>query len=141
MKTCASQLAILLVVLFAGAGASQSGHPRREIVLGQPFDLELSQSAVLVGRGFVVRFASVAGDSRCPKDVICIWEGSADLVFVLKQRGAATATTTLRTSRGPGEAHYLGYVLRLLKVEPYPRTAGPKDWSQYVATVVLTRET
>ena len=31
----------------------------------------------------VVRFAAVLGDSRCPSDVVCAWQGNAELEFAV----------------------------------------------------------
>lgn len=81
-----------------------------------------------------VKFAEVYGDSRCPKDVFCFWEGRVDVGLELSF-GQNTKVDTL--SKGGLAAEnvkdstaFLDFKIKLLSVEPYPDDAGnpiPKE--------------
>lgn len=119
----ATRLAVLLTAtilalgLGAGVGAGDLAVP-----LGQPFVLAVGESAN-VDDGFDVRFVSVVGDSRCPADVQCVWEGNGEIAVEVAMADDDRASLTLNTNPGfATEATYHSYTLELIGLEPYPRT-------------------
>lgn len=80
-------------------------------------------------------------DSRCPMDVVCIWEGEATVGLRLK---GPDATSTLEL-KIPGlvEVPYErgaavtagGYDFRLVQLLPYPSGSAPSRQSAYRATL------
>ena len=141
----------LLLPLFAGAvflacTGTMRHHGSLKVTLDRSFDLEAGKQALIKDTGLVVRFASVIGDSRCPKDVTCVWEGSAEVAIdLVKTSGSSTEdrsthTMKLATGRGPSEGADFGYAVHLLDVRPYPRSAGEHDWSVYSITLKVTAQ-
>jgi hypothetical protein len=107
------------------------------ISLDQPFTLEVGETATL-GDDFSVRFVSVDGDSRCPTDVQCVWEGDAEIALEVATSNAGGAPLALHTNPGfTTQATYLSYAISLGALEPYPRT-NPKTDTPYMATLVVT---
>ena len=87
-----------------------------------------------------VRFAAVVGDSRCPSDVTCIWEGDAEIEVVVT-RGDEQRSLALHTHGGagyPSRAAAFGCALELQKLEPYPVSTREIAADDYVATLQLT---
>jgi len=80
-----------------------------------------------------VTFKGISEDSRCPKDVNCIWAGVA--VAEVEVMGTATRPMTLSLasldSKGRNyhqSADFNGYTITLAEVNPYPGSAeGTKN--------------
>jgi hypothetical protein len=75
-----------------------------------------------------VTFKGISEDSRCPKDVTCIWAGVA--VAQVEVMGVATRPMTLNiaTMDNKGRnysksADFNGYTISLAQVDPYPGDA------------------
>ena len=53
--------------------------------VGDPFEIEIGQTAVLDDANAEVRFVDLPEDSRCPTNLVCVWSGRvrADFVLVL----------------------------------------------------------
>jgi hypothetical protein len=92
--------------------------------------LRLGETAALDGGALQLTFSQVAEDSRCPRDVLCIWMGRAVVRLEVVVDGVErhSATVTLypgpRTQRSPDLDATVGrYVLSLADLQPYP-TAG-----------------
>lgn len=72
-----------------------------------------------------VTFKGISEDSRCPKDVNCIWAGVA--VAEVEVMGTATRPVTLSLARLDNKgrnyhqsADFNGYTITLTEVTPYP---------------------
>jgi hypothetical protein len=85
----------------------------------------------------VIRFDSVLGDSRCPIDVVCVWEGNAEIAFELEEPGGMHRFS-LNTHAGFARDTVLaGRAIVLIDVLPYPiRPEQRLDQGEY--KVILT---
>jgi hypothetical protein len=88
-----------------------------------------------------VRFDAVESDSRCPMDVVCVWQGDAVANFVVERTATPSSAVALRlhTTLEPknGSAH--GYRVELLLLQPYPKASSPTRAEDYVASVRVVR--
>jgi len=85
-----------------------------------------------------IRFKEVISDSRCPKDVTCVWAGEAKVLIEIFEKGKRinekivvinTSTideTPLQFSAGGGI-----YSITAFKLFPYPSTASKKNTMHY----------
>ncbi len=125
---------VSVVVLATTAGAQKR--------VGEPFQLGVGESVVIADAGFRVGFDHVSSDSRCPRNVDCIWEGNA---------AARTWAETSRTDRTffdlntnpefQREGSFLGFFIRLLGVAPHPVDGVIIDPNDYIVTMVVVRDT
>lgn len=77
-------------------------------------------------------------DSRCPEDVICIWEGSAAVTLEVT-KDEEVAPITLHTYNGFRKDTLLfGYNIQLTDVKPYPRTGKSYELKDYKVTLNVT---
>lgn len=90
-----------------------------------------------------VKFFDVFGDSRCPSDVICVWQGRVD-VGVTCTFGSTVLSDTLSLG-GLGadpksdSTQLLNTKIKLLSVDPYPINAnGPTPLEEYKIKLVVT---
>lgn len=127
----AGLLALLAASACAGNPTSPSG-----VALGQEFSLRPGTSAVVEGAGLTVRFQAVVSDSRCPADALCIRAGEA--VVALGAVFAGGGLSWEASTASPADVAVGGYLVRLVRLEPYPvssRTIAPGD---YRATLLVT---
>ncbi len=98
----------------AGPGGS-----RPAVGLGEEFSLRPGEGVAIEATAWSLTFTAVSEDSRCPKDVICVWAGRAVVLF--------NATTTT------GGAQELRLVL-VSELRPYPVSTTPIGVDQYEVT-------
>jgi hypothetical protein len=125
-----------------GRGGGTSANPVIPAVpLGQPFRLPYDHLVRVGDTGVRLRFEAVLEDSRCPRDVACVWAGRARVRVALMPREGSTETLELGTESGRETAAAAGLQLVLQGIEPL-RTAGGADRTpaeQYALTLVARR--
>ena len=137
-------LSILLASLVIGACASSNGFPT-EVVYSQSEaadSVRIRVTQTVIVEGVKVRFSAVESDSRCPMDVVCVWEGDAVANFVVEQNcncDTPSFELKLHTTLEPksGTAH--GFKVELLQLQPYPRASSPTKRDAYYAWIRLTK--
>jgi hypothetical protein len=139
MRKFALLLTVLVVLLSAGFAC---GLADIEADLGEEFSLAIGQKAIITGEDLEIRFREVSEDSRCPRDVICVWEG--EVVCLLEvTRGGVSEQITLTQSGltdQPAREFYQDYVFTF-NVEPYPEEAEkPIKSSEYRLRLTLTSD-
>lgn len=131
--------AALVTSIFFQPGLSSRDAYASDIMaeIGQPFSLGFNQTAQV--KDVDVRFTDVI-DSRCPSDVVCIWEGRVSILVHLQDSSGSIEqfTLTLRGSpEAPSTRSFGNYSIRLVDVQPYPVSTEQTSQSDYVATLVL----
>jgi hypothetical protein len=89
-----------------------------------------------------VTFKEVTGDSRCPVDVTCVWEGDAVARIELSEPAGAVETHELHTAKSqqPQPVVYGGYQVDLVRLDPEPRSTGTIPPSSYRLAVRVTQK-
>jgi hypothetical protein len=117
-------------------GCTGSSTMPGQLPLGQSFELRAGTSASLQD-GLTVAFETVQSDSRCPMDAICVWAGDAIVAVRLSQSGGDQAARELHVNPSGSEAPYLTYSIKLVTLQPYPRSDRPIEPNDYVATFTV----
>src|SRR5512134_83684 len=125
-----------LLTLAALACGAQTTAPQLARV-NQPVTLAVGQSARFPDEGFSLRFTGVLGDSRCPTEVVCIWEGDGAVLIEIAPLAGDARVDTLHTTLEPGATDVGTRVLSLERLDPYPRRPEPISVEQYRATFVV----
>lgn len=84
-----------------------------------------------------IHFKSIA-DSRCPINVICVWEGQAEVGLDLVFDGDQVHPVTLIERAGHpdlADTTVQGYYIQLLEVSPYPVDTEPIDPEDYTIRI------
>ncbi len=134
---------LFLVVLLVSCEGEGIIGPTGEI--DTPFDLKLGQSITLIPDGIEVGFERVLGDSRCPSNVVCVWEGVAHLRLWLLRPGSDTVFVTApiygyvtKTDTARHVAvEAMGYWIKVLQLDPYP-TYPPPLTRVYLASIKVS---
>jgi hypothetical protein len=114
-----------------------------QVSLARPFELAVGQEIVLADTGLHLRFESVLEDSRCPRQVVCVWSGQTRVAVTIWGGEAAPETKEFSTfSKPPNttDTHTMqGLSIKLIKVEPYPDSPDqPIPAGAYRITLLVT---
>jgi len=110
------------------------------VALGESFQLRVGESARIEAESLLLGFEEVSGDSRCPKGEQCIWEGDATVRVWLRKATEAKERRELHTAPNEeGEPSYLGYEVKLIRLDPYPISGKTIEQGDYQATLEVTR--
>ncbi len=109
--------------------------------LDTPITLAFSKIASVEDEKILIEFADLTEDSRCPVNVICVWEGQVTVALNISIDGTESGAISL-TSRAGHEklalADINGYSIRLAKVEP-PKTKDEIELSEYIITLIISK--
>ncbi|MFL5579772.1 MAG: hypothetical protein ACJ8AO_05310 [Gemmatimonadaceae bacterium] len=111
-------------------------------VIDEPFQLRVGQRAELAtdvaGRPFRVTFIEVTGDSRCPDDVRCVWEGDARVALRLELDSEAADTAAHTSGRFTPPPELAGHRVVVEALDPATHSGRTIPQSDYVATLRIT---
>lgn len=79
-------------------------------------------------------------DSRCPTDLVCVWEGNAEAYFVLKKR-VTQHTFVLNTyKKFVTDTVIDNLSVKLIEVLPYPKSTNANQQNNYSVKVEITKK-
>jgi hypothetical protein len=93
--------------------------------------VELAPGYVIVVGSLRLTFLEVSQDSRCPIDVVCIWQGNAAVEIALAIGDGVGVPRTLETYRPDVGVDFEGYRVTLLRLLPAPQASeviAPGDY-------------
>ena len=127
---------LLALVLALSAGCS-SQPPLTSVAIGETVTLRVAESATVEPRNVVLQFSEVVTDSRCPTDVVCVWEGDAEVSVRAVAADGSSGDLRLHTKSGSEAARFAGLTVRLVSLEPSPREGTPPRQADYVLTLEI----
>jgi hypothetical protein len=137
---------VLLSSGYAG-GDRPKGHgvliaeQSEEAVPDQNFKIKYGQELTVKGEDLKIKFDSLLDDSRCPTDVKCVWEGDAKILISVRRARAKESHLELHTNQNFTRAgKYQKYTIKLIALDPYPRTRFQGKQSEYVATLLIKKQ-
>ena len=143
MKKSWSMIAGLTVVIVAIAIFPSTGCSNNQVAvtvgLGETFTIGVGDSAQIAGEDMTITFNEVIGDSRCPQNVTCVWEGVASSNITIVYQGK-DYTLVLNSpgltdqAKEPFNDYTLTYSLN-----PYPREGEEISPNEYRLTLTLTK--
>jgi hypothetical protein len=123
----------LLLASCAGTGEVKTG-------LGQKVSLSIGQQALITGEELTIRFEEVKEDSRCPKEMTCIWQGRIRLTVEIRDDNSSYRVKLIQ----PGLTNqyimetYQDYQLTF-KVEPYPKAGKEIASDEYRLLLTVSK--
>ena len=127
--------ASVMVAALAAAGCADSPSAPGDVPYGERFGLKIGESVRVGDDGVEVTFEAVRSDSRCPIDATCLHNGEAvaALRFTV---GGRTLTRDMLTEQNKTEV-VDRYAVRVISLQPYPRSDRPTAPADYVAQLQL----
>ena len=115
----------------------QTAFAQTNLFLDLPIGLKIGETAD-IGSELKMTLLEVE-DSRCPSDVVCVWQGtvSAKVQF---QKGSQEIGVFTIPMEGLEEKEqtFAGYYVRLTNVSPYPESSMPIQESDYILTFFVS---
>jgi len=129
------------VFLSAVLGASSCGGPSNyQVCLKEEFGLSIGQHASIAGEDLAIRFKEVIEDSRCPRDVTCVWAGRVSCLVELVHSGSSYQM--ILTEPGLTEEYaddrYQEYNLAF-HVTPYPEASKEIAKDNYRLHLIISK--
>jgi len=156
MKFVASLFGVLAVLFVTGCSAAlvppptpisqptKSSGEGLETRLGVPMTLHVGQTARVTDSPdpFAIQLYGIAGDSRCPKSVTCVWAGEARVQIMFEENGILHPPILELSSSPAGNQNVIaleGCIVTLIDVQPERETTEPIPSNAYAVTFVITR--
>jgi hypothetical protein len=108
------RISLIILVAFGAllTACEKSGDPEASLDIS----LHDCTGAIFSGDDIRLCFDSVISDSRCPANLVCVWQGMAEVQFTLiKHSQTHVFKLTL-----PSDTILAGYKINLLELNPYP---------------------
>ena len=137
MKLMRVSFLLVLVPMLLLPGRAQESVSPTEVVLVEEFTVKVVQQVRVKDTKLKLTFLSVPQDSRCPSSVVCAWAGNAQLNLEVKKKRNAS-DISLNTLLDPKVVTVKGFVIKLVKLSPYPAAPGAINPGDYEATLVIT---
>jgi hypothetical protein len=127
MKTMGWVMAAFSMMCAAGGCGGSPPTAPRNVSLGEEFELAPAQMASVGETGLTVAFERVSSDSRCPVDVVCVWEGDAAVALKASLPGQELGRLELHTSgqMGPREVRHGDFLITMVALAPQPHSREP----------------
>jgi hypothetical protein len=101
-----------------------------DFTIGEPFTLKYGKQAYFAEGNLTIGFSELIGDGRCPSDLMCFWEGLADIRVWVKVSRAVPDTVELSiygyTMAADTMRHQSAtvrqYKIVLMQLDPYPNS-------------------
>lgn len=131
--------ALVAAASFLASACATSTGAVRPIGLNQETELAPGQS-VQAG-ALRVTFKGVGDDSRCPADVVCVWEGDALVKVEISQSPGDPVARELHTSGSAGSRliTYAGFEIELVRLTPHTHSQQPIPAQDYRLVLKITQ--
>lgn len=112
-------------------------------------DIRIYRSAMQQGEQVVfgdrsIKFKEVVSDSRCPKDVTCIWAGEAKVLIEVfeNDRFIEEKLVVINSGNIPLDfsAEDISYSISSLELLPYPTSQNKKSGQDYTLKIQVSEE-
>lgn len=111
-----------------------------EAVLGQEVELRVDQVAEYAAEGLSVRFWDIPVDSRCPIDVVCVWQGEAIAAFRLTLPDGTVQDLRLHHEGESRAARIAGFRFEVRSLEPAPESTRALRVTDYRVRLLVDRD-
>ncbi|MGD2134700.1 MAG: hypothetical protein PVF27_01015 [Gemmatimonadales bacterium] len=101
---------------------------------GESVELRVGEAVTLDGGAITIEFLSVIEDSRCPKSVVCVWQGDGAVELEVRWN-QSTRIDTLHTTLDPISTAVDTVLITLTHLAPYPQVPGTIPQEEYVLTL------
>lgn len=109
--------------------------------LDEEFELKFGETFSIESEGLKIQFNKVTEDSRCPTNVQCVWAGQVEILLLITKNKLSRGYHALSIGAGSGDSALKvidEYSVKLIRVEPYPQSGKKIEFSDYVATLVIS---
>lgn len=135
MKTAITILLIATVSLSGFMMMPSADAESGDSKLNSPIKLSLGQTTEIKSEQLSITLKDIS-DSRCPKNVTCIWEGEVTVTLNITKGLEKSSLLEIKTSKS-NSVDFGTYSLTLASTEPYPEESIEITKEQYVITLLV----
>ena len=130
------------LLLMAWLASCSPGQGEARVRLDEEFSLSVGQRVRVEGEDLQMEFLEVVADSRCPKDVTCIWAGEVRCLVELVSSGSSERVelTQPGLTGDSNRQAFKGYELSFT-VTPYPEAGKPIPRGDYRLILTVRKGT
>ena len=125
---------ILTCLALAGCGAEKSW--AQTVDLGADVTLAPGETVSVKTAAMTVRFVAVTEDSRCPRDVTCVWQGEVKVLLEIQTSSKASSQVEIV---GGGSSVVGAYRVTVVGVGPEARSTAKIAPQDYRAKLKIDR--
>jgi hypothetical protein len=126
----------LLLSVLSGCGKTRD---YVQATLNREFTLAVGETASIDEEGLLVTFRDVPDDSRCPKDVQCVWPGIASCMVDVTGNSTKSSIVLVQPGGTKSEAYEFQDYIITFALKPYPESITPIEKSEYSLTMTVRK--
>ncbi|WP_181840065.1 hypothetical protein [Emticicia sp. BO119] len=136
------RLMVVMMVALATA-CSKDEVTEQKASFGSTIETAYSK-AVVLQEGVEVKVTKIE-DSRCPKSVVCVWEGMVKVYISVSEKGATKEAVIeikggeQKPSSTTVELNGNTYLIEVTDVSPYPQTPDPISLQDYKISFTIKK--
>jgi hypothetical protein len=96
-----------------------------DAAMGEEIRIQVFETATYCDDDLSITFNAYPKESRCPSDVVCIWEGFVEVELLINLKGNKSIlnlSTEPNVSGHPSQSQVGDFSIRLIDVIPHPAT-------------------
>lgn len=125
---------VFILILTVGCDSTHKAN------LDTEFTLSIGQSARIDNESMVIKFIDVTEDSRCPKDVQCIWAGRVSCDVEITLNGISNRIILTQPAQTADGGNTFENYLFDVNVSPYPETTKEIAKKDYRLSLIVTKK-
>ena len=135
---------LLGILLFTLTACPPEDEIPKSTTFGEEFYLNFAKTKQLEEE-ISIKFSTVIGDSRCPRNVECFSAGEVTLFFDLFKAEKNIESFSLTFGEGqnnpnrPRKKEIQGYLIEMIEVNPYPQSTTPMGDELYEAVLKVSK--
>ena len=100
----------------------------------------VGESASIDHTNLTLTFTGVTGDSRCPKDVVCVWAGEAIVVLEGQIGDEESSEVSFKVPPGGSSTNeFQDFKVTIMELEPQTVSTKRIEATEYVAKIVVVQ--
>ena len=127
----------LFIALFWIGSCAKNDSLDPDFMLGEAFDLKVNQTTVNQNEDVKFRIKEILEDSRCPDEVMCVWEGQVRMDVEIEIDNSTFTKELIYYSTNPLECG--GYNFRVLSVLPGTQLDETIALEDYVFSMLIEK--
>ena len=138
MKAFSHVLIPLIILIYSCSNTVESEYS--EFKLSDTITINYGQTLFNSQEDISIKFDSLLSDSRCPVNVVCVWEGDAEIKihFIKKDESSNLFLHTNKNYPNSDTARFY-YKVTLIDLLPYPHTEIEIDSTDYSAEIIVNK--
>lgn len=131
--------AIILTIIYISCTQSNDPLSANTLKIGDTLTVNFRDTLYNQQENTWITFNALAADSRCPLDVVCVWEGNAEVNIIFSKDNAHASFNLNTFPDFSNDTTVFNYSVALVDVLPYPHSDSLYSANQYSVKILLNK--